>query len=258
MSRRPSIDYSNFDKEAFRDLLLKAKGPNRSQARYAADCNLNPTHLNRFFNAKMSLPPIQTTLAALAQNSNDPNITFDVLMQACGYPKCEPSKPVKTPSGKVLSPYEDDKILNAVLNEFDSSCMNNTNVKLITWDPKQINDNKYGYLLSVEFEKKLYEWLLIDCNNYYNDKKSYVESTAGLLYDILSSKQFKEVSKISLLTTDKSLFVKINDQLHLPLLAVHMSAIYLDDLSVKYEHFIPTRAKPLCFSMIAPEPLQTL
>ncbi len=82
MSKTVPIDHE-FNREKFAELLMRAKG-GRTQTRFANDCGLSASHLNRYYNMQKEQPPIPSTIFKISQNAEN-DVTLEELLDAAGY-----------------------------------------------------------------------------------------------------------------------------------------------------------------------------
>lgn len=73
------------DKNKLAELLVRAKGANRSMRQFALECGVNPSTLSRIVNMKISGACTDELIQKVAQNSDpESGITFEILMDANG------------------------------------------------------------------------------------------------------------------------------------------------------------------------------
>lgn len=73
------------DKEALADLVVKAKGPNRSMRQFAEELGVNASTLSRIINKKTASSNSDDLIADIADHADpDSNVTFERLMEAHG------------------------------------------------------------------------------------------------------------------------------------------------------------------------------
>jgi transcriptional regulator with XRE-family HTH domain len=72
-----------FDKEKFKELLLKAMGE-RTQEEFAELCGVNRTYISKYLNMRLDNPPSPNILKRIAQNAYN-EVTYEQLMDAAGH-----------------------------------------------------------------------------------------------------------------------------------------------------------------------------
>jgi hypothetical protein len=74
---------SDFDKELFASLLIKAKGK-RTLNNYARQSGVTGAHISRLSRALLDSPPTAPTIKKLADHAHN-DVTYEKLMSAAGY-----------------------------------------------------------------------------------------------------------------------------------------------------------------------------
>ena len=77
------------DPELFSDLLLRAKGKERTLTEFAKLCNVSGSTLSRIVNKGNTRASTVDLLQAIAENTADSTVTFAALMYANGYSRVE-------------------------------------------------------------------------------------------------------------------------------------------------------------------------
>lgn len=73
------------NKEALAELVIKAKGPNRSMRQFADDLGVNASTLSRIVNKKTARSNADTLIADIADHADEESgVTFEMLMEAHG------------------------------------------------------------------------------------------------------------------------------------------------------------------------------
>lgn len=73
-----------FDKSKFAQIIKNIKETYNTQEEFAKKSGIGRTYLSQYMNMKLEEPPKPKTLQKLANSSNG-LITYDELMQVCGY-----------------------------------------------------------------------------------------------------------------------------------------------------------------------------
>jgi Helix-turn-helix. len=73
-----------FDKDKFVELLILAKGNERSLNQFANACEISPAHISRYMRKLLSNPPSPDLLKRIA-NVSGGRVTYEELMNAVGY-----------------------------------------------------------------------------------------------------------------------------------------------------------------------------
>lgn len=74
----------NFNKEKFAELLLLAKGSERSINQYGLHSDISPAHISRLLRGKLNAPPSPDTIKKLADKAHN-GVTYEELMKAAGH-----------------------------------------------------------------------------------------------------------------------------------------------------------------------------
>ena len=72
-----------FEKEKFRDLLLKAMGE-KTQEEFADLCGVNRTYISKYLNMHLENPPSPKIIKKIAENAQN-GVTYEQLMDAAGH-----------------------------------------------------------------------------------------------------------------------------------------------------------------------------
>lgn len=92
--RRTEFTDFPFDKEAFKEMLIKARGE-RTQREFSKDCALSYAYLNKYANGKMEDPPTIGTIKKIAVATRA--VSYEELLTAAGYDakKYKEDRPVR-------------------------------------------------------------------------------------------------------------------------------------------------------------------
>lgn len=83
MTKKTIVDF-----EKFAELVIRAKGPERTMQQFAAEIGTNPSTLSRIINKKNTGPSAESLLRAIAEHADsNSNITFEMLMKVNGMEK---------------------------------------------------------------------------------------------------------------------------------------------------------------------------
>lgn len=92
-----------FEKERFKDIIIKARGE-RSQAEYAADCALSYTTINKYSNCRLEDAPTIQTIKKMSLATKE--VSYEELLSAAGYDaeKYKDDRPVGAPRKDLIYP----------------------------------------------------------------------------------------------------------------------------------------------------------
>lgn len=157
----------NAEYKEFRSLLRSAIGPERSQADFAKEADLNPSTLSRMLNLPEIPRPSMTTLRKIAGHAYG-GITLYELMESCGYETEKINDAISEDKSEILN-----KRTNMDANERLKACVNDfkTGIETFTTTP-YINKNLYSFIDTVD---TLYgvEDVSISIEDVYSDIKEF-------------------------------------------------------------------------------------
>lgn len=212
MYRKELTDYP-FDKERFKDVIIKARGE-RSQAEFAQDCALSYAYLNKYANGKRTDAPTIKTIKKIALATK--TVSYEELLTAAGYDaeKYKDDRPVGTARKDLLYPV----FLGMANSDMD-------------W---RIESKGYK-------DKEPFEIVIerSDVNKWFFVPVTKADITKEEIQDILMKQpSFIPGSKISFITDDEEIFNRLKT-IEFPLLAVGLSVVrvmgtdIIDEVSLK-------------------------
>ena len=212
MLRKEYPDYP-FDKEKFKEVIIKARGE-RSQAQYAADCALSYTTINKYSNCRLDTTPTIQLLKKMALATKE--VSYEELLTAAGYDaeKYKNDRPVGTARKDLLYPV----FLGMANSDMD-------------W---RIESKGYK-------DKEPFEIVIerSDVNKWFFVPVTKADITKEEIQDILMKQNsFTSGSKISFVTDDEAIFNRLKT-IEFPLLAVGLSVVrvmgtdIIDEVSLK-------------------------
>jgi transcriptional regulator with XRE-family HTH domain len=89
-----------FDKDKFVELLILAKGNERSLNQFSNACEISPAHISRYMRKILSNPPGPDLLKRIAKVSEG-RVTYEELMDAVGYLPDSIDQPISTKMEKL-------------------------------------------------------------------------------------------------------------------------------------------------------------
>lgn len=220
MKRDVNPTIEKFDKEAFASLLSNAKG-DLSRSEYAEKSGLSLSFLSHFLNGKTDKPPAISSLKKIAASSESPYVTFDKLLEACGY------TPENLADSKKYKNYQTisktiDSILFSVLPSgfwpfpFVSNEINGKKIDSSCY-------NSYDWIIDRE---DFSYWTL-----YYfslsNNDPAFIKDQLDKIYGRCARADFPANSKFSFVTYDKESYDVIVASAPLQL-SLYVSVILLD------------------------------
>lgn len=100
-STNPFSDYirvKDYDGQRLSELVVRAKGENRSLNQFAKECGVNPSTMSRLINMKNNTPCSEDLIDAIAKNADpDSGITLEELLEAYGLAAIEVMETAETP-----------------------------------------------------------------------------------------------------------------------------------------------------------------
>ena len=213
MRRKELTDYP-FDKEAFRDVIIRARG-DRSQADFCEECGLSYAYMNRYANAKNDDAPTLSTIKKIAIATK--TVTYEELLSAAGYD-----------AGK----YKNDRPMGAARKDFIHPVFIG-----IANSPYDWRIESKGYENNEPFE------IIIERSDV--DKWFFVPVTkADITKDeiqnfLMNQPKFTPGSKVSFVTDNEDIFESLK-AIELPLLSLCISVIMVNGLEITDEVSIKT------------------
>ncbi len=216
MRRSEFTDYP-FDKEAFRAVIIKARG-SKSQAEFCDDCSLSYAYINKYTNGKLDIAPTIQTLKKIAVGTN--NVTYEELLTAAGY-DAEKYK-YDRPSGA-----ERRDLIYPVFSGISNS----------PYDWKiESSGIKEGEPFEILIERQdVNRWFFVPV--YKSDV-----TKEEILNAVVSQPKFIPGSKLSFVTDNEDVFDKLR-KMELPLLSLCISVIMVKGRDILAEERIVTSVK---------------
>ncbi len=224
MRRKELTDYP-FNKEAFREVIIRARG-DRSQADFCEECGLSYAYMNRYANAKNEDAPTLSTIKKIAVATN--TVTYEDLLTAAGYDaeKYKDDKPVGSGRKDLLYPV----FIGIANSDYD-------------WriESKGYNNNE-PFEIIIE-RSDINKWFFVPVTRVGISK----EEIQNIL---MEQPSFTLGSKISFVTDNEEIYNRLK-AIEFPLLAVSLSVIrvigteiieemslktgFSTDISIKFE-----------------------
>lgn len=208
MRRKQLIDFP-FDKEAFKEILIKARGE-RSQAEFSKDCLLSYAYLNKYSNGKMEDAPTIGTIKKIAAATK--TVTFAELLSAAGYDakKYESERPIRAARKDLFYPV----MIGIANSSFD-------------WRiESQGYKEKEPFEVMVERDD-VKKWFFVPVT-----KKNITKEE--IANELLENPKFVLGSKISFLTDDTEIYNKLKE-IEFPLLSIYLSAVKICGQEIEEE-----------------------
>ena len=216
MLRKELADHP-FNKEAFRAVLIKARG-DRSQAEFSEDCSISYSYLNKYTNARFSEAPTLQTLKKIAAASKD--VTYADLLEAAGYD---------------VEKYKYGKSIKEAISDCTSGIFLGMASSPYDWKIES-SGCKDGEPMEILIEKQeVKKWFFIPVIKEDITKE-------GTLEILLNHPKFVQGSKVSSVTGEEGIFEKLKS-IEFPLLSLYVSAIKLKGKEVEDEAEITTSLK---------------
>ena len=212
--RRTELTDFPFDKEAFKEAIIKARGE-RTQAEFSKDCALSYAYLNKYANGKMEGAPTIGTIKKIAVATK--TVSYEELLTAAGYDakKYEADRPIRAARKDLFHPV----ILGIVNSDFE-------------WRIESKGyKNKEPFEIIVERED-VKKWFFVPVTK-KNITKEEITS------ELLSNPKFVSGSKVSFITDDVEIYGKLKE-MEFPLLSLYLSAVKISGQEIEEETNITT------------------
>lgn len=212
MRRKELTDYP-FDKEKFREVIIKARG-DRSQADFAEDCDLSYAYLNKYANGKLSDAPTIGTLKKIAVATK--TVSYEELLTAAGYD---------------ADKYKDDRPVGASRKDFFHPVFLGMANSSYDWriESGGYKDNEPFEILIERSDIK--KWFFVPVTK--------ADITKDEIQNILMNQpKFTPGSKVSFVTDDADIFETLKT-IEFPLLSLYISVVrvigaeVIDEVSIK-------------------------
>lgn len=212
MRRKELTDYP-FDKERFREVIIKARGE-RSQAEFAEDCDLSYAYLNKYANGKLSDAPTIGTLKKIAVATK--TVSYEELLTAAGYD---------------AEKYKDDRPIGAARKDFFHPVFLGMANSAYDWriESKGYKDNE-PFEIIIE-RSDVNKWFFVPVTK-ADIKKDEIQNI------IMNQPKFTPGSKVSFVTDDACIFETLK-AIELPLISLYISVVrvlgqeIIDEVSIK-------------------------
>lgn len=212
--RRTEFTDFPFDKEAFKEMLIKARGE-RTQTEFSKDCALSYAYLNKYANGKMEDPPTIGTIKKIAVATRA--VSYEELLTAAGYDakKYKEDRPVRAVRKDLFHPV----VLGIANSDFG-------------W---RIESSGYQdqepFEIIVERED-VKKWFFVPVTK----KDITKEEIQNIL---LSNPKFVSGSKVSFVTDDEEIYESIKEY-DFPLLSIYLSAVKVIGQEIEQETSMKT------------------
>ncbi len=212
MRRKELTDYP-FNKESFREVIIKARGE-RSQAEFAEDCDLSYAYLNKYANGKLLDAPTIQTIKKIAVATK--TVSYEELLTAAGYD---------------AEKYKDDRPIGAARKDFFHPVFLGMANSSFDWriESKGYKDNE-PFEIIIE-RSEVNKWFFVPVTK--------ADITKDEIQNILMNQpKFTPGSKVSFVTDDAGIFEALK-AIELPLLSLYISVVrvigaeILDEVSIK-------------------------
>ena len=212
MRRKELTDYP-FNKESFREVIIKARGE-RSQAEFAEDCDLSYAYLNKYANGKLLDAPTIQTIKKIAVATK--TVSYEELLTAAGYD---------------AEKYKDDRPIGAARKDLFHPVFLGMANSSFDWriESKGYKDNE-PFEIIIE-RSEVNKWFFVPVTK--------ADITKDEIQNILMNQpKFTPGSKVSFVRDDAGIFEALK-AIELPLLSLYISVVrvigaeILDEVSIK-------------------------
>lgn len=212
MRRKELTDYP-FNKESFKEVIIKARGE-RSQAEFAEDCDLSYAYLNKYANGKLLDAPTIGTLKKIAVATK--TVSYEELLTAAGYD---------------AEKYKDDRPVGAARKDFFHPVFLGMANSTYDWriESKGYKDNE-PFEIIIE-RSEVNKWFFVPVTK--------ADITKDEIQNILMSQpKFTPGSKVSFVTDDAGIF-EVLRTIEFSLLSLYISVVrvigseILDEVNIK-------------------------
>ena len=212
MRRKELTDYP-FDKESFREVIIKARG-DRSQAEFAEACDLSYAYLNKYANGKISDAPTIGTIKKIAVATK--TVSYEELLTAAGYD---------------ADKYKDDRPVGAARKDLFHPVFLGMANSSYDWkiESKGYKDNE-PFEIIIE-RNEVNKWFFVPVTK-ADITKDEIQSI------IMNQPKFTPGSKVSFVTDDACIFETLK-AIELPLISLYISVVrvlgqeIIDEVSIK-------------------------
>lgn len=212
MRRKELTDFP-FDKEVFREVIIKARG-DRSQAEFCQDTGLSYAYLNKYANGKLSDAPTIGTIKKIAVATK--TVSYEELLTAAGYD---------------AEKYKDDRPVGAARKDFFHPVFLGMANSSYDWkiESKGYKDNE-PFEIIIE-RNEVNKWFFVPVTK-ADIRKDEIQSI------IMNQPKFTPGSKVSFVTDDAGIFETLK-AIELPLISLYISVVrvlgqeIIDEVSIK-------------------------
>ena len=212
--RRTEFTDFPFDKEAFKEMLIKARGE-RTQTEFSKDCALSYAYLNKYANGKMEDPPTIGTIKKIAVATRA--VSYEELLTAAGYDakKYKEDRPVRAARKDLFHP-----VMLGIANSNFGWRIESSGYQ---------DQEPFEIIVEREDVKK---WFFVPVTK----KDITKEEIQNIL---LSNPKFVSGSKVSFVTDDEEIYESIKEY-DFPLLSIYLSVVKVIGQEIEQETSMKT------------------